>query len=126
MNIKKTSHAHFQIMIHMVLVTKYRKSFPIEIWTYIKEFSYEYLKDTVEIIRIETNRNKSNHIYYLIQVNTLNINLKSSIIRLKQYITYKLYKSDWKRHKFFSQDIFISSVGNVSEEIIKNYIEKQG
>ena len=83
MNIKKTSHAHFQIMLHIVLVTKYRKSFPIEIWNYIKELSYEYFKDTVEIIKIETDRNKSNRIHYLIQLNTLNINLKSSIIGFK-------------------------------------------
>lgn len=94
MNIKKTSHAHFQIMLHIVLVTKYRKSFPIEICNYIKELSYEYSEDTVEIIRIEIDRNKSNHIHYLIQLNTLNVNLK-------QYITYKLYKSDWK-------DFFVS------------------
>ena len=45
MNTKKASHAHFQIM----LVTKYLKSFPIEIWNYIKELSYEYFEDTMKI-----------------------------------------------------------------------------
>lgn len=32
----------------------------------------------------------------------------------------------WKERTFFSDGYFISSIGNVSQETLKNYIENQG
>ena len=50
------------------------------------------------------------------------------------YITYHIWekysaylsKCFWKERTFFSDGYFISSIGNVSQETLKNYIENQG
>lgn len=57
---------------------------------------------------------------------------KESLI--KSYTTYhiwKLYpiylsKQFWKKHTFWTDGYFVCSVGNVSEETLRKYIENQG
>ena len=43
----------------------------------------------------------------------------------KRYPQY-LRKQFWKEHNFWTDGYFACSVGNVSEEMLKRYIEKQG
>lgn len=53
---------------------------------------------------------------------------------MKSYITYHIWekysaylsKCFWKERTFFSDGYFINSIGNVSQETLKNYIENQG
>ena len=73
------------------------------------------------------------HIHYMIET-VPNINLANFVKGLKSYITYHMWqkynaylsKCFWKEHTFFTDGYFIASVGNVSEEILKEYIENQG
>lgn len=73
------------------------------------------------------------HIHYMIET-TPNINLSNIVKTMKSYITYHilekysayLSKCFWKERTFFSDGYFISSIGNVSQETLKNYIENQG
>ena len=43
----------------------------------------------------------------------------------KRYPPY-LRKQFWKEHTFWTDGYFACSVGNVSEEMLKRYIENQG
>lgn len=53
---------------------------------------------------------------------------------LKSYTTYHIWKRYpnylrkhfWKEHTFWTDGYFACSVGNVSEEMLKKYIENQG
>ncbi len=53
---------------------------------------------------------------------------------MKGYITYHIWESYsaylckcfWKEKTFFTDGYFICSVGNVSEKMLKEYIENQG
>lgn len=53
---------------------------------------------------------------------------------MKGYITYYMWKKYnaylskcfWNEHTLFSDGYFVSSIGNVSEENLKEYIENQG
>ena len=70
----------------------------------IKQFSYEICQKHKVIIRyMETDKD---HIW-------------------KKYPDY-LRKHFWKEHTFWTDRYFACSVGNVSEEMLKRYIENQG
>ena len=70
----------------------------------IKQFSYEICQKHKVIIRyMETDKD---HIW-------------------KKYPDY-LRKHFWKKHTFWTDGYFVCSVGNVSEEMLRKYIENQG
>ena len=63
-----------------------------------------------------------------------NINLSDFVRTIKSYTTYHIWKKYrnylsrrfWKEHTFCSDGCFVCSVGNVSEKVLKEYIENQG
>ena len=71
------------------------------------------------------------HIHYMIETGpTMSI---SKIVNLmKSYATYHIWKKYphylrkhfWKEHTFWTDGHFACSVGNVSEEMLRKYIEK--
>ena len=97
----------------------------------IKQFSYEICQKHKVIIRyMETDKD---HIHYMIETEpTMSI---SKIVNLmKNYTTYHIWKRYpdylrkhfWKEHTFWTDGYFVCSVGNVSEEMLRKYIENQG
>ena len=97
----------------------------------IKQFSYEICQKHKVIIRyMETDKD---HIHYMIETEpTMSI---SKIVNLmKNYTTYHIWKRYldylrkhfWKEHTFWTDGYFVCSVGNVSEEMPRKYIENQG
>ena len=97
----------------------------------IKQFSYEICQRHSVIIRyMETDKD---HIHYIIETEpTMSI---SKVVNLmKSYTTYHIWKrypqylrkQFWKEHTFWTDGYFACSVGNVSEEMLKKYIENQG
>ena len=97
----------------------------------IKQFSYEiYQKHKVIIRYMETDKD---HIHYMIETEpTMSV---SKIVNLmKSYTTYHilekypnyLRKHFWKENTFWTDGYFACSVGNVSEEMLRKYIENQG
>jgi putative transposase len=87
-------------------------------------------KHNVAIRYMETNED---HIHYMIETEpTMSI---SKIVKLmKSYRMYHLWgkyhqylqTQFWKEHTFWTDGYFACSVGNVSEEALKRYIENQG
>ena len=104
----------------------------------IKQFSYEIGQKHKVIIRyMETDKD---HIHYMIETlrsipcgePTMSV---SKIVNLmKSYTTYHIWekypnylqKHVWKEHTFWTDGYFACSVGNVSEEMLRRYIENQG
>ena len=98
---------------------------------HMKQFSYEICQKHKVIIRyMETDKD---HIHYMIETEpTMSI---SKIVNLmKSYTTYHIWerypnylrKHFWKEHTFWTDGYFACSVGNVSEEMLRKYIENQG
>lgn len=100
----KSKNRHkYLLQYHIIFVCKYRKKLLVsrQISDDIKQFSYEICQRHKVIIRyMETDKD---HIY-------------SNYLR-KQF---------WKEHTFWTDGYFACSVGNVSEEMLKRYIENQG
>ena len=85
----------------------------------------------VNILEMEVDKD---HIHLLVQYNPTQSILE--IVRLfKQISTYRIWRSEyrtflrkhfWKEHTFWSDGYFASSIGQVSEETIRKYIQGQG
>jgi len=73
------------------------------------------------------------HIHYMIET-TPNTNLADLIKTIKGYTTFHIWqkhnaylqKCFWRERTFWTDGYFLCSVGNVSEKILKEYIENQG
>lgn len=97
----------------------------------IKKLSNEIcLKKDVNIKYMETD---SDHIHYMIEIPP-NISISQLVNLIKSYTTYHIWneyeyvlrKYYWKEKTFWTDGYFACSIGNVSEEMLKNYIENQG
>ena len=130
----KSKNRHkYLLQYHIIFVCKYRKKLLMskQISDDIKQFSYEICQKHKVIIRyMETDKD---HIYYMIETEpTMSI---SKIVNLmKSYTTYHIWKKYshylrkhfWKEHTFRTDGYVVFSVGNVSEEMLRKYIENQG
>ena len=73
------------------------------------------------------------HIHYMIETEPI-ISISKVVNLIKSYTTYHIWKRHtkylknhfWKEHTFWTDGYFACSVGNVSEEMLKQYIENQG
>ena len=130
---KSRSHSKYLLQYHLILVCKYRKKLfkNVNISNLIKQLSYEICnKHCIKIKYMETDKD---HIHYMI-VTYPNINLSNFVKLLKSYTTYHIWrlnskilrKEFWRENTFWTDGYFICSVGNVSEQTLKNYIENQG
>jgi len=121
----------YYLKIHLVLVVKYRKSL---INSVLKDFIYNQFNEISNRynFKIDEINDDKNHIHLLISYNP-NIKINTIVMRLKQISTYNLwlnYSNYLKRHfykekTFWSDGYFVSSIGYINEEEIKEYIKNQ-
>ena len=106
----KSKNRHkYLLQYHIIFVCKYRKKLLVsqQVSDDIKQFSYEICQKHKVIIKyMETDKD---HIHYMIET-------EPNYLR----------KHFWKEHTFWTDGYFACSVGNVSEEMLKKYIENQG
>lgn len=97
----------------------------------MKELSRQLCeKHHVTIRYMETDKD---HIHYMIEIPPT-IAISDLVRNLKSYTTYHIRKSYpdilrkhfWKERTFWTDGYFACSVGNVSEQMLKEYIENQG
>ena len=97
----------------------------------IKQFSYEICQKHKAIIRyMETDKD---HIHYMIETESTMF-ISKMVNLMKSYTTYHIWerypnylrKHFWIEHTFWTDGYFACSVGNVSEEMLRKYIENQG
>jgi putative transposase len=80
---------------------------------------------------IEVMETDKDHVHMLVSYSP-NVAVAQVVRKLKQETTYDIWqkidltKYFWKERTFWSDGYFVCSIGNASEQTIKNYIEQQG
>ena len=126
-----SSHAVYLLRLHIVLVTKYRrKVISPEIMGFL-ETAFRGVLESWNC-RLEEFGGQEDHVHLLIGIHpALNIsglvnNLKSATSRkVRNHFQSHVAQFYWKPY-FWHRTYFVGSVGVVSLETIRNYIEKQG
>lgn len=126
-------HSKYSMKVHLIFVTKYRK----KIFKFdkraddVKQFLYDAAKKYgYEIIQMETDKD---HVHILLEYSP-KISVSDIVRQLKQYSTYQMWNyhkeylsnQNWKNKILWSDGYFACSIGQVSQEIIKKYIQNQG
>ena len=127
----KNRHKYL-LQYHLIFVCKYHKKILVgTISDDIKQLSYEICnKHNVTIKKMETDKD---HIHYLIETEPT-ISISKIVNLMKSYTTYHIWQLHqkylsrhfWKEHTFWTDGYFVCSIGNVSEKMLKEYIENQG
>ena len=129
MSYRKTAHSVYDLKYHMVWITKYRK--PIlrgEIGKRVRELIRQTCA-SLDVYIVKGHVSKD-HVHLLVSVppnlavSELVKRLKGRSSRLMLEEFGELRKTYWGRH-LWARGYFVASSGNVTDEIIAEYIEKQ-
>ena len=124
-------HAKFRIRYHIILSTKYRRPLLTEVRDEL--LSYMRTAENKDFVILEQEIDKD-HIHLLIKATT-NIAPTTIVHRLKQFSTYNIWKNNhnymaywyWSgKHYLWTRGYFVSTIGEVSEKRLKQYIQNQG
>lgn len=125
-------HAKTKLRYHMILSTKFRRKCLQQIRDdVILAFHYAEAKSNFKILTMELDKD---HIHMLVEFKP-RYSIEQVVSRLKQLTTNYLWKNHsdhlrkyyWKQHHIlWTHGYFCSTVGDVSESTLKNYIENQG
>ena len=130
---KSKNHSKFLLLYHIIFVCKYRQKLLITYGEDIKNFMYKISeKYDFDIREMEVDKD---HIHLMVESEPKISPLQ--IVRvLKQRTTINIWKKYPKEMKkyfwhpndktFWTDGYFVSSIGNVSQETLKKYIENQG
>lgn len=127
------NHSKYLLMVHLIIVCKYRKKLLVKYGEEIKQILNDIAEEKdFEIMEMEVDKD---HIHLLVNYNPAQSILE--IVRwMKQMSTYRIWRQNnnhislqkqfWKERTFWSDGYFACSIGNVSKETIKKYIQNQG
>jgi putative transposase len=130
MSYRKTSHAVYDLKYHVVWITKYRK--PLlrgEVGLRLRELVRQTCA-TLDVY-IEKGHVARDHVHLLLSVPP-QVSVSQLMQRIKGRSSRKLLQEfNELRRQFWGQHLwargyFAASSGNVTDEIIKQYIESQG
>lgn len=126
------SHNKNLLMVHLILVSKYRKKlFLGRFKNDVKQYIFDVcVSHKWYVKRMETDKD---HIHILLQYKPTD-SITKIVSTLKQQSTYLAWKyhSDmlrsnyWKEQTLWSGGCFAASIGQASQKIIKQYIKQQG
>ena len=129
------NHSKFSIKYHIILSVKYHKRILSSIIDSLKKsFERAAQNQKWKIATIETDANKDHHIHLLVKSNP-SVSPNQIVSRLKQFSTYDQWKTNYSQmskwfwngeHHLWARGYFCSTIGEVSEQKVKDYIEKQG
>ena len=130
MSYRKTAHSVYDLKYHIVWITKYRK--PVlrgEIAMRLRELVRQTCK-TFDVYII-SGHVSADHVHLLVSVPP-NLSVSELVQRLKGRSSRRmmeefgeLKRQFWGRH-LWARGYFAVSTGNVTDEIIKQYIESHG
>ena len=124
------AHSVFEIHLHLVWITKYRKPVLVgDIGYKTREILREICKNEgVEILKGHVSKD---HVHLFVGIPP-QVTISRLVQRLKGKSSYKLLqgfeslrRQYWGRH-LWARGYFCCSSGNVTDEVIKAYIEGQG
>ena len=129
MGYRKTAHSVYDLKYHIVWITKYRK--PVlqgQIAVRVRELIRQTCT-TLDVYIVSGHVSKD-HVHLLLSVPpnrsvsevVQRLKGRSSRLLLEEY--NELRRQFWGRH-FWARGYFAASTGNVTDEIIKQYIESQ-
>ena len=130
MSYRKTSHSVYDIKYHLVWITKYRKKvLKGQVGLRLRELVRQTCAANDVIIK--SGSVQADHTHLLVSVPP-----KLSVSKLMQLLKGRtsrkllqefepLRREFWGRH-MWARGYFAASTGNVTDEIIKQYIESQG
>jgi len=129
-NYRRSSHSIYDIKYHIVWITKYRKQV---LHGVIAERARELIREIcrahdVEIIKGHVSKD---HVHLFVSVPP-DISVSKLVQRIKGKSAYKLLqefkglnRQFWGRH-MWARGYFVASSGNITDEMIMQYIENQG
>lgn len=130
MSYRKTAHSVYDLKCHLVWIAKYRK--PVLRGEIAKRLR-ELIRETAATldVYILSGHVAADHVHLLVSVPP-NLSVSDLMQRLKGRSSRKLLqefnelrRQFWGRH-MWARGYFAASSGNVTDEIIKQYIESQG
>jgi putative transposase len=128
-NYRKTSHSLYDIKYHIVWITKYRKQVLVgEVAKRTRELIRQICKGLdVEIISGHVSKD---HIHLFVSVPP-HLSVSDLVKKIKGKSSWKIMsefktisKQFWGRH-FWGRGYFVASSGNVTGEVIMEYIRNQ-
>ena len=122
----------FLIKYHIILVCKYRKQLLVGAVEYDMKKIMRPISEMSDF-DIEVMETDKNHLHMMVRSEP-KLSPLQIVRRLKQMSTSAVWKkyrdflrrNFYKEHTFWTDGYFVSSIGNVSQETIKKYIENQG
>ena len=126
------NHSKFLIKYHIILVCKYRKQLLVGAVEYDMKKIMRHISEMSDF-DIEVMETDKNHLHMMVRIEP-KLSPLQIVRRLKQMSISAVWKKygDFLRHNFYKEQTFwtdgyfVSSIGNVSQETIKKYIENQG
>ena len=125
------NHSKFILRYHIILVCKYRKNLMIQYGEFVKENMLS-ISQKYDFILLEIEVDK-NHIHLLVEsepkvspLMIVRVLKQQTTIRLWNEFSDKLQKHFWKERTFFTDGYFVSTIGEVSTETLRKYIQNQG
>jgi len=128
-NYRKTSHSVYDLKYHLVWITKYRKQVLTSLVAErLRELIRQICKaNDIEIIKGHVSKD---HVHLFVSVPP-HISVSDLVQMLKGKTSRKmlgefkqLQKQFWGRH-LWARGYFVASSGNITDEVIMEYIEKQ-
>lgn len=130
------NHEKYIMRFHIIFSTKYRKKllYPIidDLKESLKRAESMQNKWTIEIMEVD--KNMCDHIHFLIRA-TPTCRIVDIVHKLKQVSTYDMWQKHYKylskwywngKHYLWTRGYFCSTIGEVSEKTLQNYIRNQG
>jgi len=126
---RRTSHTRFDIKLHFVWITKYRKPFLTgEVGYRVRALTREICSELeVEILKGHVGRD---HVHLFVSApphvspSQLMQRIKGKTSRKLMMEFRHLRQACWGRH-VWARGFFVSSIGNVTDEVIMEYIRTQ-
>ena len=124
-------HSKTRLRYHLILTTKYRRSCLQQIKNDVLE-SFNQCASHSDI-KIHLMNLDKNHIHLLISFPP-KYSISQTVNRLKQYTTNYLYRNNYdylkkfywtNKKRLWSESYFITTIGNVSENKVLEYIKNQ-
>lgn len=126
------NHSIFLIKYHIILVCKYRKQLLVGAVEYDMKKIMRHISEMSDF-DIEVMETDKDHLHMMVRSEP-KLSPLQIVRRLKQMSTSAVWKkygdflrhNFYKEHTFWTNGYFVFSIGNVSQETIKKYIENQG
>lgn len=127
------NHSKFLIKYHIIFVCKYRRQVlkNVVLDESVKQVLFDIANESD--FNIEVMETDKDHVHILVS-SIPRLSPLQIVRKFKQESTYRIWKlhSDilrriyWKEHTLWTDGFFVSTIGNVSQETVKHYIENQG